>query len=427
MSLHDPFTRMPALVNSHTHSPFGPQFNGVIRSQTFEAYVVDMNLRYHQSESPEETYALALYTGYENLAVGNTAVIDQCFAPLTPDHYYSITRAYEELGLRAWIFSELGDLPMSFYTRESYPKFEHAMPVEKLPEKLQHICAEGEDYQDQLQSLEAVIRGWSSSRVKIGIGLSNPVWCSDGLLGGAGELARALDVPINFHAEESPIQRMAHQDQWGMSGVQRAAKFGLLGPRTLVTHVVQVDEKDIRLMANSGCSVSHNPCSNLKLRNGIAPIGRMIMSGIRVCLGSDGHSSGDTQSLFPAMKLAVALADLNGLDNLNLPPEEMALHMARENGRQLWFEDDFSQDYIQFSTPLGPWGFIWDDPALKIEEVYVAGEPRLAASRELVHQRGADALVCSTMEKLTAPEIDTEARKIAEWVEQYTQNWHSKH
>jgi cytosine/adenosine deaminase-related metal-dependent hydrolase len=422
-STGESFSHMPALVNSHTHSPFGPQFNGIIRSQSFEAFVVDMNVRSFQSESPDEISALALYTGYENIASGNTAIIDQCFVPLTSQHIYAITQAYEDLGLQAWVFSELGDLPMSFYTKEAYPGFEGAIQLNELPEDLQALCVESDDYRDQLHALGKLIKGWQSDRVKTGIGLSNPVWCSDDLMGGAADLARALDVPINFHAEESPIQRTVHNAQWGMSGIQRAAKFGLLGPHTLITHVVQVDEADIALMANSGCTVSHNPTSNLKLHNGIAPVGKMIAAGIPVCLGSDGHSSGDSQSLFPVMKMTAALADLNGLNSLNIASETLVMTMARENGRSLWFEGDFSEDRIQFTSPIGEFAHVWDDPAPKIEEVYIGGEPRLAAARELVYHRGADAFVRDEMRRLTNPELETKARQLAKWVDETTRGW----
>jgi guanine deaminase len=423
MSLGDLVSSIPALVNSHTHSPFGPQFNGVIRSQSFEAFLVDMNVRSFQPDTPEEISALALYTSFENLAAGNTAIIDQCFVPLTPEHFYAVTQAYEDLGIQAWVFSELGDLPMSFYTKEAYPKFERAIPLRELPEDLQALCGESDDHRDQLHALGELIRGWEGDRVKIGVGLSNPVWCSDDLMAGAAELARSLDVPINFHAEESPVQRIAHRAQWGLSGIQRAEKFGLLGPRTLVTHVVQVDLEDIRLLAESSSSISHNPTSNLKLHNGIAPIGAMIEAGINVCLGSDGHSSGDSQSLFPVMKIAAALADLNGLSTLDMDSETMMLKMARENGRQLWFEGDHAGDRIQFSPPIGPYGPVWDDPAPKIEEVYIAGEPRLTAARKLIHQRGADAIVQDAMGKLTNPELSAKARQLAEWVDERTSDW----
>jgi hypothetical protein len=123
------------------------------------------------------------------------------------------------------------------------------------------------------------------------------------------------------------------------------------------------------------------------------------------------------------MKMAASLADHNGLSKLKLPVEEMVLNMASKNGRQLWFDGDFSGDWIQFSTPIGRWAYIWDDPVAKIEDVYINGEPHLAAARELVHRRGADAFVRSAMEKLTSPDLDAKANQLAGWVEKQTQGW----
>jgi 5-methylthioadenosine/S-adenosylhomocysteine deaminase len=415
--------RLPSLVNSHTHSPFGPHFNGVIKSQHFEPFIVDINSRAVQPESPEEAGAFALYTGWENLAAGNTAIVDQCYVPLTREYLFAVAKALEGLGLRAWVFSELADLPMSFYTREAYPRVEGAIPLEALPQDLQPLCEMPDDYRDQLQALGSLIRAWHGGRVNIGVGVSNPVWCSDDLLRGAAELARSLQVPVEFHAEESPIQHKAHGAQWGMSAIQRAHQLGLLGPRSLLTHVVQVDKDDIALIAACGCSVSHNPTSNLKLRNGIAPVGDMLAAGINVCLGSDGHSSGDTQSLFPAMKMVAALSEMNGVAAFSEDAEEIALRMASENGRRLWFEGDLSRDYIQFRPPIGPVGHVWDDPAPKIEEVFIDGEPRLTAAWELVRARGADAIVEAAMRRLTAPEMERRSRALAEWAEAQTSSW----
>ncbi len=415
--------RLPSLVNSHTHSPFGPHFNGVIRSQRFEPFIVDINFRALQPESPEEARDFALYTGWENLAAGNTAIVDQCYVPLTREYLFAVAETYQQLGLRAWVFTELADLPMSFYTKEAYSRFEGAIPLAALPDDLRALCEPPEDHRDQLQALGGLIRAWPGGRVNLGVGISNPVWCSDDLLRGAAELAHSLRVPIEFHAEESPVQRKVHRAQWGMSAIQRAHRLGLLGPRTLLTHVVQVDDEDIALMAAAGCSVSHNPCSNLKLHNGIAPIGAMREAGINLCLGSDGHSSGDTQSLFPAMKLVAALSELNGMADSLERTEEIVLRMAGENGRRLWFDGDFSGDYIEFRPPIGPVGHVWDDPASKIKEVYIDGEPHLAAAWRLVRESGADARVETAMRHLTSPEIERGARALAEWTEAKTVDW----
>jgi hypothetical protein len=259
-----------------------------------------------------------------------------------------------------------------------------------------------------------VIRSWPGRQVRLGLGLSNPVWCSDDLLRGAAELARDLDVPIEIHAEESPAQREVSLAQWGMSGVQRLDRLGLLSERTLVAHVVQIDEADIALLARRGASISHNPVSNLKLQNGVAPIGRMIAAGVNVCLGSDGQASGDSQNIFTVVKFVAALAGQNGLRSLGAGVEEVALRLASENGRRLWFDGDLSGDYVEFDEPLGPYAYAWDEPALHIAEVYVAGEPRLARARELVRQTGADRLMADLRAALAAPDRAAQAERFAE-------------
>ena len=48
----------------------------------------------------------------------------------------------------------------------------------------------------------------------------------------------------------------------------------------------------------------HNPASNLRLGNGIAPVRTMLDAGLNVALGSDGSLCSDNQNLFEAMRLA---------------------------------------------------------------------------------------------------------------------------
>lgn len=228
---------------------------------------------------------------------------------------------------------------------------------------------------------------------------------------------RTLGMPVNFHCEESPIMRTVHMAQWGMSGIERSAALGLLTPDTLVTHVVHVSDRDIAIMAESGCSVSHNPISNLKIRGGIAPIGKMVAAGINVCLGCDGQSSGDTQNLFTVVKFVCALSELNGIASLDGRVEELAAKMAVENGRRLWLEGDPSGDTIELDAPVDPYGFAWDDPAFRIAEVYVDGKPCLEAARRHVAESGALDIVSAWRAAVNEPGIRAHAESLAGWIE----------
>ena len=55
-------------------------------------------------------------------------------------------------------------------------------------------------------------------------------------------------------------------------------------------------------MARAGAGVVHNPLSNLKLKNGVAPLLDLKHAGVNLALGCDNRSCSDCQNLFQAMK-----------------------------------------------------------------------------------------------------------------------------
>ena len=58
-----------------------------------------------------------------------------------------------------------------------------------------------------------------------------------------------------------------------------------------------MDDDDIKRLANKGASVAHNPCSNLRLGNGIAPVHEMQAAGINIGIGTDGSHCSDHQNI----------------------------------------------------------------------------------------------------------------------------------
>jgi cytosine/adenosine deaminase-related metal-dependent hydrolase len=403
---------LPAFVNAHTHGPIAP-YKGLTRSRPFEMWFVERAARQAQPPTPEDLAASALVTGLENLAAGNSAIVDHVNAPQTKAHIYAIARAYELLGIRAWVLVDATDLPRLCYTREAYPRYARAVPTADLPAEMQPLVAAPRPYQEQLAAIREIITGWEGTRVRLGLALSNPTWCSDELLAAGASLARELDVPIAVHAEESPIQREVCLAQWGVSGIRRLERFGVLTPRTIVAHAVQVDDDDVKLLARSGAAVAHNPLSNLKLQNGIAPVGKMLAAGINVCLGSDGASSGDDQSLFPVIRVVAALAGLNGLRTLPGDVEETVLRMATEHGRRLWWDGDPATDRIHLAAAVGPYAPVWSDLAPHIVEVSIEGERVLARARDLVREQSAATRVGQLAAEAMTPEAVARAEQFA--------------
>ncbi|MGB0091582.1 MAG: amidohydrolase family protein, partial [Solirubrobacteraceae bacterium] len=73
-------------------------------------------------------------------------------------------------------------------------------------------------------------------------------------------------------------------------------------------HGVWLGAEEIRLLAGARATVAHNPASNLRLGNGIAPVRVMLDSALNVALGSDGSLRSDNQALFEAMRLAALVS-----------------------------------------------------------------------------------------------------------------------
>ncbi|OZJ06624.1 hypothetical protein BZG36_00376 [Bifiguratus adelaidae] len=116
-----------------------------------------------------------------------------------------------------------------------------------------------------------------------------------------------------------------------MSPMEFCQHVGLLGPQTVLVHMVWLEEDDIRMLAETGTHVSHNPTSNCKLASGIAKVPMMLDYGVNVSLGCDGSPCNNDYDLIREMKLAAILHKAVSLDP-KIVPAETVLEMATING-----------------------------------------------------------------------------------------------
>ena len=107
-----------------------------------------------------------------------------------------------------------------------------------------------------------------------------------------------------MHLSESRIQVVTGLERYGKTLTAHLDDIGLLSSRFTGAHCVWLDHDDMKRFADNGCSIAHNPGSNLRLGNGIAPARRMLEHGINVGIGTDGSQCGDHQNMFEAMRLA---------------------------------------------------------------------------------------------------------------------------
>ena len=130
----------------------------------------------------------------------------------------------------------------------------------------------------------------------------------------ARTLSLKYGVPTLIHLAETRGEvndaRKAHR----LSPAGFLDRLGFLGAGVVAAHAVWASGADVRLLAQRGVAVSHNPESNMKLASGVAPVPAFLDAGITVGLGTDGAASNNDLDMFEAMRAASLLHKVQTLD-----------------------------------------------------------------------------------------------------------------
>jgi 5-methylthioadenosine/S-adenosylhomocysteine deaminase len=144
------------------------------------------------------------------------------------------------------------------------------------------------------------------------------------LLKWASGFAKDNGIVMQMHLAETEQEVADCIGNFGDTPVRYLHKLGVLSPNLVLAHVIHVDEEEIRILADSGASVVHNPASNMKLASGYQfKFKEMKKAGIKVALGTDGCASSNNLDMFEAMKLASLLGKAWRKDPEALACDEM--------------------------------------------------------------------------------------------------------
>jgi cytosine/adenosine deaminase-related metal-dependent hydrolase len=94
----------------------------------------------------------------------------------------------------------------------------------------------------------------------------------------AAQMAEEFDTGIHTHSSETIWEVQESLKRFGRRPIEEFYNRGILGPRTLVAHCVWLDDREIQVLAQTGTSVAHCPCSNMKLSSGPARVIEMRLS-----------------------------------------------------------------------------------------------------------------------------------------------------
>jgi len=173
--------------------------------------------------------------------------------------------------------------------------------------------------------------GKAEGRVTVGLGPHSPYLCSPGYLREILSEAERLQCGLHVHVAETEREVAESREKHGVTPVQLLADLGCFRVPVVAAHGIYVDAADRRLLREGGASVAHNPGSNLKLANGIAPVQELLDDGVNVSLGTDGAASNNNLNMFEEMHLAALLQKWLRRDAEALPARQV-LRMATING-----------------------------------------------------------------------------------------------
>jgi atrazine chlorohydrolase/5-methylthioadenosine/S-adenosylhomocysteine deaminase len=112
----------------------------------------------------------------------------------------------------------------------------------------------------------------------------------DGLRG-AYEIAETYDVMTTTHVAEAEAEV---RERGALSSIEYLRNVGYLGERALLGHCVQLNDRDVRLLAETGTPVVHNFRANMRLATGFAPVAEMLARSVPVSIGTDNSILNDT-------------------------------------------------------------------------------------------------------------------------------------
>ncbi len=291
---------LPGLVNAHLHSNEGFE-QGAYDNLPLEPWLLQCYPPFGFPILSEEDYYLrTMVAAVESIRAGVTTVQDDyVHLPGTPEAQDAAIQAYLDAGLRAWVTVDLWDVGLL----DCLPYLRSIIPA-AVQREIEALPAAST--RDQLALFQRHFEKWHGcqGRIRILIAPCGPQRCSAGMLREIGRLADALDIPIHSHTLETKLQAVQAREQWGKSVVEYLGELGLLGPRLAIVHGIWLTDRDIALLAEHGCSVVHNPLSNLKLGSGLCPVRKLLDAGVNVALGTDGLASSDTADLIEAIRVA---------------------------------------------------------------------------------------------------------------------------
>ncbi len=324
------FLVMPGITNAHHHGRGISTFQFGTLDGCLESWIVE-----GWGRRPVDWRLITLYTAIQMIKSGTTTAMYN--HPRTPpegliEESGEVLAGFAGAGMRtAFSVYHRGQNRVVYQDDET---FLSGLPGDLSSGVRRFLAATEISEDDYFSSFQALNDRYgpeaSGGLVSVLLSPSNVQWASDDFFFRIKEAAARHGAAIHMHLVESWYQKEYGVRTWGKTPVAHLADLEFLGPQLSCAHSVWLTEEDIGLLADAGTTVCHNPSSNLRLKNGIAPVNAMLSGGVNVALGTDSTAINDDDDMLQEMRLASKLHRQPGLE-LPAMNSHQAMRMATAN------------------------------------------------------------------------------------------------
>ena len=328
---------IPGLINAHHHVGLTPFQLGVLDAPLESWIIARWAIR------DVDPYLDTLWCAIQMVESGITTVQHNHMAARLPpgielyDAASEIVNAYEDSGMR--VAFSLSTRDQNHLVYEDDARFLSTLPSGLADRARAQIAARPISLEEYLAGCAELHDRRQGPRTNIFVSPHNVHWCSDQMLTAISDFARTQGTGFHIHLQETIYQRMYGSRHWNGTPLSHLAELGILGPEVSCAHGVWLSESDIDILGETGTAICTNPSSNLRLKSGIAPINRLLESGITVALGIDEAGINDDNDILQEMRIAQKVHREPGID-APYPTSHDVMGLATANGAKVTFFED---------------------------------------------------------------------------------------
>ncbi|MBL8590711.1 MAG: amidohydrolase family protein [Methylobacteriaceae bacterium] len=321
---------IPGLIDAHAHAGHG--LIKTLGAGDSEAWYHACELAYTVASTPEFWRAEARLAALERLKFGATAGVsllgggDTILRTDDPAYGDAHCQGVAEVGVRSVV--AVGP------TRPPHPRTYarwRGESAERFPV----------DFARQMRTCETLIERWHGAHgQRLNIALITPTLRAEH----ARDLAAADFEAAKTQAQQ--VQAMARargliftQDGHTAGSVAFAHELGVLGPNALLSHATDLSQEEIRICADTGAMIAHNPSAIASVL-GRCPAIELMQAGVTVALGSDATAPDRSADMFRHMQQAMHYHRRHFRDPAVLPVGRTLQMCTRDGARALGLDRD---------------------------------------------------------------------------------------